>query len=73
MTSVNVYNEQFVLQSLSIDEATGELTLLTTSQEVIPAYTTVKDSVVYAAQLCSSRDNEHTYAIYPVDNVSLAA
>lgn len=69
MTSVTT-TDAYVLNSMSIESATGALSLPSEGQ-VNPQKVAAQDGVVYGAPLCTSRDGSHVYVVYPIENVSL--
>lgn len=70
MTSVRVLEDQFVLNTLSIDPDTGVLTLPSGSQHLVPDKI-AKDAaeIAYAAPLCTSRDGTEVYVLFPAEQV----
>lgn len=60
----------YVLNSMPIDSASGELSLPSESH-VDPQKVSLLNGTVYAAPLCASRDGSHVYVVYPIENVSL--
>lgn len=63
--------DKFLLNSLSINSATGALSLPSSSQQLVPTGQEPEHSgVEYAAPLCTSLDGEHVYVVYPSEKVS---
>lgn len=63
--------KKFLLNSLSIDSATGALSLPSSSQQSVPSDQEAEYSGdKYAAPLCTSLDGEHVYVVYPSEKVS---
>lgn len=70
ITSLQKPNK-FLFNSLSINSATGALSLPSTSQQIEPAgQKPLKDDIEYAAPLCTSLDGNHIYVVYPSEKVS---
>lgn len=57
------------LYSLSFDSATGALSTEQDAQK--NERKAKKDDVAYATPLCTSRDQDHVFVVYPVDNVGI--
>lgn len=69
-TSVDTGDNQYRLNIFSIDASGGDLSTVAT---LVPTDKVVLSSgTAYAAPLCTDRDGDHVYVVYPAENVSEA-
>lgn len=69
-TSVDTGSNEYSLDIFSINSSNGDLSTVAT---LVPDTTSVENSsTAYAAPLCTDRDGDHVYVVYPVDNVRKA-
>lgn len=69
-TSVDTGNDKYSLNIFSIDAFDGDLSTVAT---LVPTDKVVASGgTMYAAPLCTDRDGDHVYVVYPADNVSEA-